>query len=185
MDNVPATGTPYSTDSVAPYDLVAGSTVSTAKPYNATTLSVGQHTITAVGSYASGTSSISAVFTVGNGPSASLITGSASSHADRSSSVLLPGATLTGNIYVFASVSGTATSVAFYLDDPSMKKAAANVDTTSPYDLVAGGTTTAAKPYNMATLSKGQHSLTIVAKVTNVRDGQPHDRVQRGVRARP
>ena len=75
VDNVPATGTPYSTDSVAPYDLVAGSTVSTAKPYNATTLSVGQHTITAVGSYASGTSSVSAVITVGNGPSPSLITG--------------------------------------------------------------------------------------------------------------
>jgi hypothetical protein len=162
-----ATGTPYSTDTSAPFDL-AGSTGSAAKPFNGSTLSTGQHTLTAVGTFAGGTSSVSAVFSVGSGPNPSTIAGEVSVHANRSTPVALPGATVSGSVYVFANVTGTATTTSFYLDDPSMKRAAANTDTTVPYDFVAGGTTTAAKPFNMGTLSKGQHSLTIVAKVTNV-----------------
>ncbi|BEP16456.1 hypothetical protein acdb102_47670 [Acidothermaceae bacterium B102] len=168
VDNVLRTGTPYSTDTAAPYDLAGGSSTK-ANPFNGTALLVGQHTMTALAAYANGTSTAAyAVFTVGAGPSPSLIDAEVSVNANRSSPIAFSGATLKGSVYPFVKISGTVTSVAFYVDDPSAKKAALTTETKAPYDLVAGGTTAAAKPYNTATLSKGEHSLTIVAKVTGV-----------------
>jgi fibronectin type 3 domain-containing protein len=67
IDNPSMTGTPARTETVAPYDLQGTNTDGTAKPLATTTLSDGEHTITAaVDKSAGGTDVLNATFTVAN-----------------------------------------------------------------------------------------------------------------------
>jgi N-acetylneuraminic acid mutarotase len=66
VDNPSASGTPYRTESTAPWDLAGGSATASA-PFDTRTLSNGSHTVTAsVSKSAGGTELISAAFTVSN-----------------------------------------------------------------------------------------------------------------------
>jgi hypothetical protein len=66
LDNPNMTGTPRRTESSAPYDF-AGGTVSTANPFDTTTVSDGSHTITAAVVLTNGsTEVVNATFTVAN-----------------------------------------------------------------------------------------------------------------------
>ncbi len=84
-----------------------------------------------------------------------------STHADRTASLALSGATLTGPVYVVTTPDRAGTSkVLFYVDDPGRTKAAYHQENTAPYDLV-GGTVTAATPFSSATLANGTHTITV------------------------
>jgi hypothetical protein len=55
--------------------------------------------------------------------------------------------------------------VSFYLDDPTRSKTPKSVELSSPWDLM-GGSTTAANPWDTATIAAGTHTMT-VAVVTS------------------
>lgn len=68
LDNPTATGTPTKTEGAAAYDLAGTASNGTALPYNANTLTAGQHSLTAaVDKSAGGTDLVTATFTVGGG----------------------------------------------------------------------------------------------------------------------
>lgn len=90
-----------------------------------------------------------------------------SSSANRSGAVPLDGTTQTGNIYVFvAHVSGT-TKVSFWLDDPTRTGAPRHVENGSPWDF-AGGSSTAANPFDSGSLTPGSHTITAEVVVNGV-----------------
>ena len=83
---------------------------------------------------------------------------------DRSSPVLLQGATVTGDIYVFTSpdtgVNATSSNrVEFFIDDPQMLGAPFREERLAPFDL-GGGTVDLADPVNASTFGNGSHTIT-------------------------
>lgn len=86
-----------------------------------------------------------------------------SASPNRSSPVNLDGSTQTGYIYVFTTPDTNVSQVDFYVDDPTMANAPYHIETWAPMDL-AGGSATAAKPFDTTTLTNGTHTIT--AKLT-------------------
>lgn len=83
-----------------------------------------------------------------------------SSTPDRSTAVLLEGATLSGNIFVFTTPDNGVLRVSFFLDDPDMQSSPRKIENNAPYDLA--GTTRAddPKPFDSTQLAPGEHTLT-------------------------
>jgi acid phosphatase type 7 len=82
-----------------------------------------------------------------------------SKFSNRSSPVSLEGQTVSGNIYVFVIPETGASQVRFFIDNPSATGTPYWTENNPPWDL-AGGTVSAANPYNTANLSNGTHSIT-------------------------
>ncbi len=80
---------------------------------------------------------------------------------DRANPSALSGLTVSGNIYVFLSVSSTSgiSRISFYLDDPSMSGTPRRIETSAPYDF-AGGSTNAANAFNTTAVGNGTHVIT-------------------------
>lgn len=113
-----------------PYDL-AGGTVAAANPFNIETLTDGEHTLTALidrsGSLADVT--VSATFTVDNHQVVF------STEADRSNPAPLDGATVAGDLFVFAAPERPSINrVDWFLDDPDMTGQPYQVETSAPWD---------------------------------------------------
>ena len=88
--------------------------------------------------------------------------------AIRSSSTALNGAALpaSGQRYIFLANSQTYRQVTFWIDNPTRSGNPARTDTTAPYDLV-GGNVFVASPFSLATLPRGQHTITAVATTSS------------------
>src|SRR3712207_161247 len=67
---------------------------------------------------------------------------------DRSGSVLLDGATISDDIYVFLTSPRWLDRVEFYLDDPGRTRPPVRVDTTPPYDFAGTASNGQANPYD-------------------------------------
>ena len=83
---------------------------------------------------------------------------------DRSNPILLDGATVSGNIYVFTSpdegvAASRANRVRFWLDDPGRIGSPVQSERLAPYDF-AGGSTSLAKPFDANGLAGGSHTIT-------------------------
>jgi hypothetical protein len=189
VDDPAMTGRPYGVDNKAPYDL-AGGTVTTAKPFDTTTLADGTHSVTAAIERSTGTDVVTATFTINNGTTTTTSTTSTStssstttsttttsttsttvpsgsdhdlvvsSSANRANPETLTGATLSGNAYIFTTP-----------DTADIIRVRFWIDnpamTGTPYRTennapydLAGGTVTTANPFDTNTLSDGSHSVT-------------------------
>jgi hypothetical protein len=71
----------------------------------------------------------------------------------------LAGATLSGNVYAFTTPDEGVRRVRFFIDNPGMSGGAYRTENSSPYDL-AGGSVSAANPFDTASLSDGAHTVT-------------------------
>ncbi|MDQ4052083.1 MAG: metallophosphoesterase family protein [Actinomycetota bacterium] len=90
-----------------------------------------------------------------------------SSLPDRSSPSTLEGATLAGNVYVFAVPGEPVSEVRFWVDDPTMSGTADKVEKSGPYDLAGTNTSTGtALPYDVSALGPGSHVVTARATFT-------------------
>ncbi len=87
---------------------------------------------------------------------------SLSKAADRTNPAALQGQTVSGNIYVFLNPGSGASQVRFYLDNTAASGTPFQTENGAPYDF-AGGSATAANPYNTAQLANGQHTITASA----------------------
>jgi chitodextrinase len=82
--------------------------------------------------------------------------------SSRSSPAKLSDAVLRGPIYAYAEAGTTGVSqVRFYLDDPKMSGPPRQVEKNPPYDF-AGGSNTAANPFDTSKITDGVHSVTAV-----------------------
>jgi hypothetical protein len=96
-----------------------------------------------------------------------------SSSPERSSSVLLEGATLKGNAYVFTSNATGSVSppfvskVTYWLDDPKMEKAPVNVEYEAPYDFKGTPPNGEADPWDTSKVSSGAHTITQTVETTS------------------
>ena len=86
--------------------------------------------------------------------------------SNRSNPAPLAGQTVTGNIYVFVSPESGASQVRFYLDNPPASGTPTWTESNPPWDF-AGGTVSAANPYNTANLANGAHSITASITLTS------------------
>jgi acid phosphatase type 7 len=86
--------------------------------------------------------------------------------SNRSNPVPLEGQTVSGNIYVFVSPESGASQVRFYLDNPSASGTPIWTENNPPWDF-AGGSVSAANPYNTTSLSNGAHSITASITLTS------------------
>jgi hypothetical protein len=89
-----------------------------------------------------------------------------SASANRSSSMALQGKQVSGNIYVFVSPESGARQVRFYVDNTAAAGAPTQTEGNAPWDF-AGGTTSAANPYDTSKLSNAWHTLTAVIDYAN------------------
>jgi len=79
--------------------------------------------------------------------------------SNRSSPTSLAGQTVSGNVYVFTSPDSGVLRVRFYLDNPTMSGTPRQVENNAPYDF-AGGSVSAANPFNTTTVANGSHTIT-------------------------
>jgi Glycosyl hydrolase family 26 len=84
-----------------------------------------------------------------------------SASSSRESAVPLCGSTLSGAVYVFAR-SPSATSASFFVDNVSRWLAPTSLDLTPPYDLMGTRADGTAKPWDLAGLMPGAHSVTVL-----------------------
>ena len=89
-----------------------------------------------------------------------------SKSSNRSNAVSLQGQTVSGNIYVYVNPEAGASQVRFYLDNPSASGTPLLTENNAPWDF-AGGTSTAANPYDTKKLSNGSHSITASISLTS------------------
>jgi len=188
IDNPSMSGTPFTFEKNAPWDLAGGNKDGTAKPYSTTALSDGQHTVTAAVSLSGGGSEVlTSSFVVANGggsppppppppppptpppptpppppppPAPTSFGLYASASADRSGAAELAGQTLSGNAYVFVLPESGATQVRFWIDNTSMSGSPFTTEKTAPWDLAGGNKDGTAKPYDTSRLSDGTHTVT-------------------------
>lgn len=130
---------------------------------DASTLSAGQYQGEIVLEAATGEKASIAVSL--NYDQASPYTLQVSTSPDRSSAVLLEGATVSGEIYVLVPALSGITKVTFYLDDPNRQGAPAKVEGRAPWDFAG---TLSAQPRNAIPFDvsgmKGQHEITAVVE---------------------
>jgi len=82
-----------------------------------------------------------------------------SASADRTPASLLDGQAIDGNVFIFVAPEAGVTRVSFHLDDPLAIGAPFRVEKSAPFDL-AGGTASAASPFDSTSLADGPHSIT-------------------------
>lgn len=161
----------------APYDLAGGS-VDLARPFDTRDLTDGIHRLDVVASYENGsTESVSVDFDVRNNASdpveekpsgddsGDLVDSNRtdgelvfSTRSNRVNSQRLAGAELRGNVYLHLAGVEDASSVRFFLDDPSLDGQPRKVEWHHPWDLM-GGTPKRAVPFDTQELDNGQHFL--------------------------
>ena len=100
-------------------------------------------------------------------PASTSVTLRLSQKSNRAGAQNLAGRTVRGSVYVFAAAR-SGTSVAFYLDDASRKRAPLHVEHTAPFDLV-GTYYGSAKPLAVSNLLTGPHTVTAVTTLTDGR----------------
>jgi hypothetical protein len=84
-----------------------------------------------------------------------------SSTANRSNSSVLEGSSAKSNVYIFADTVSPGSTVAFYLDDPTMSKAPARTETTAPFDFAGtAADNVSSQPSDTNALADGPHSIT-------------------------
>ena len=88
-----------------------------------------------------------------------------SSKPDRSSSVLLGGATVEGNIYVFTAPDTGVEQVTFYLNDPKMTGSPSRIENSAPFDF-AGTNGSVAYPFDTTDLTDGSYTITAAVELT-------------------
>ncbi|MFN8149189.1 MAG: PQQ-dependent sugar dehydrogenase [Candidatus Nanopelagicales bacterium] len=158
VDNTAATGTPRTTENLAPWDLAGTATSGAANPFNASSLSLGAHTITAaVDKTAGGTDLVTATITVA---APSTYTLQLSTSSARTSPVPLSGASTSGNIYVFVAPATGVKQVRFFVDNPAATGTPRTTENGAPWDLAGTATSGVANPFNASSLSAGTHSVT-------------------------
>ena len=99
-------------------------------------------------------------------PTSSSYTLMLSLSSNRSNPAPLGGQTVGGNIYVFVRPESGASRVSFYLDNPTASGSPTWSESNPPWDF-AGGTVSAANPYNSANLFNGSHSITAAITFTS------------------
>ena len=152
LDDPTGARPPVHAEAGAPWDLWGGSTT-TANAFSLAGTAAGWHTLTVTAVAADGsTRTASSSFLVK--VTSSLLVSTSST---RSPSQLLQGTTLSGKVAVFLNAPG-ASSVRFWLDNPTMTGAPRNNDTLAPYDLLASGSS--ASMLNLLNLKPGTHSVT-------------------------
>ncbi|MGH8982660.1 MAG: BACON domain-containing protein, partial [Acidimicrobiia bacterium] len=126
---------------------------------DASGLAPGAHsaTVTAeAGGYAAGTLAVTLTVTEATTSAYELL---ASSTSDRADPLPLAGAAVVGDVYVFLSPSEGVKTVRFWLDDPDRSGRPAQREANPPWDF-AGGSVTAAKPFDTTDLADGTHTIT-------------------------
>jgi large repetitive protein len=88
-----------------------------------------------------------------------------SASADRSSARPLEHEEVWSTIYIFVKPDSGISEVSFFIDDPSMTGLPDRIETLSPWDL-AGGTASAANPFDTTTLTDGTHTITARIKAS-------------------
>jgi Purple acid Phosphatase, N-terminal domain/Calcineurin-like phosphoesterase len=88
-----------------------------------------------------------------------------SSSPDRSNPASLADKTVSGSIYVFTSPDSGVSRVRFYLDNPDMTGTPRRVEKSAPYDF-AGGSVSAAGPFNTTMVSEGSHTITAAVELS-------------------
>ncbi|MDN4473492.1 Kelch repeat-containing protein [Demequina zhanjiangensis] len=168
IDDPSTESAPYHSETGAPFDL-AGAVGSEAVAWDSTTVPNGEHTITAELALEDGTFTfVTVTLTVdndGGDPSTGGYDILLSTSADRSDPIPLEGANTSGDIYVFTSPDTLVSSVSFWMDDPTMTSGATRNEGKAPFDL-AGGSTSAADPWDTRSMEEGPHTLT--ARITFV-----------------
>ena len=159
---------PLRTESLSPYDLGGTAAGGDARSFDINGLDEGEHTLLVVAEYADGESaSLQVRFTV-EYPEVlpeleyELLV---SSSASRSGAMSLDEADLDELAYIFVSSAEYIDEAVFYLDDPA-RSTADRIDGSAPFDLIGGGTD-AAQPLDVAELTAGAHSLTVVLTRTD------------------
>ena len=163
-------GTTFSSDQSVPFDFAGTSghrpcrtCALNANPFESNLLSVGSHRITAIVIKRNGSRvTLDSTFTVANTTTHSL---QVSSAADRSSSVSLSGATLSGRRYVFLGTANDAiaglSSVTFTVDGIPISR-----DSTAPYDLLGSHRDGTALPLDTRLLRRGKHRITAIVTLS-------------------
>ena len=167
IDDPTMTGQADRVDDAAPFDLIGGD-AQAADPWDTTSLSEGEHTVTILTEFTDQTTvDITATFTVDNQPEVDLLF---STSADRSNPQTLNETTLTGDAYLFAGPDDPRIEeISYWIDDPEMTNPPYRVDDTYPYDLV-GGDSQQADPLDTTTLSEGEHTVTMLLDVSSGTD---------------
>jgi glycosyl hydrolase family 26 len=89
-----------------------------------------------------------------------------STSSTRSADQHLGGASVSGNVYIFAANATSTSRVDFYIDDQSGAAAPYRSDTAAPFDL-NGGSSTTATAYPSTKLTNGTHIVTIKVTYTD------------------
>jgi large repetitive protein len=163
-----ATGSPNTTEGLAPFDFAATAGSGNANPFNTSALSSGSHFITSVFSYQNGSSqTVMTTFAVGGGspppppppppPTYSL---QLSPNADRSTPAALNGSTLSANAaYIFLTPTAGVARVDFFLDSAAAPTAS---ESAAPLDFAHTAANNTALPWNPTTVPDGAHSIRAV-----------------------
>ncbi len=162
LDDPQRTKAPTHTENTVPMDF-AGGAPAAPNPFDTSSLSTGSHTMTAVVTDSSGvTLVLNATFTVAGTstppPAPSLFSSTA---PDRSAPHPLAGATETGKVYIFIAPDAGLNTVDFYLDNPQHSGTPTHSEGYAPMDF-AGGSVSAAAPFDTSTLTPGNHTITAV-----------------------
>lgn len=167
VDDPDMSGTAAKIERSGPYDLAGTHTdseVRLALPYDVSDLDPGSHVVTARAIFTAGGSAVVAgTFTVEAtdppaAPPADWL--SVSSSPDRTGAAPLDGASLSGEVYIFATPAGSVRHVRFWLDDTGMSGTADKVEKNTPYDYA--GTVSGsdlALPFEVGALSAGNHTM--------------------------
>lgn len=165
LDDPDMSGSPVKVERSAPYDLAGAGDDGAARPFDVSALAVGPHVITARAALAAGGSIVaSATFTPGStplpaGPDPWLLV---STSADRSEPVPLDAATLSGDVYLFATPGGSVRDVRFWLDDTSMSGTPDKIEKNAPYDYRGSATgADLALPVDVSALVSGGHTMSV------------------------
>jgi hypothetical protein len=173
-------GSAVQTENFAPYDF-RGGTSAAANPWKTDAVNDGSHTVTATVTLNGGGSYVlSALFTVAN-TSATLSStdsvGEAATNdetstavslllsevANRGAAIALDGATVSGDIYVFADVDPAPARVRFYID-PERNPLPVRTESAVAYDLGSTLPDGSARPFDASALEAGTHVVLAVAE---------------------
>lgn len=99
-----------------------------------------------------------------------------SGEPDREPSQSLHGSGQSGDLYIFTAPDSAVTGVDFYLDDPLRASSPFRSESNAPFDL-AGGSATAANPFDVDSLGEGWHLVTALLSLQGGGSTVVHARV--------
>ena len=174
VDDLNREGNPYKSESAAPYDLAGTQSNRSATGYDADQLIGSGHTITVLITLMDGrTVLVTATFSVVTNQATpppllpEIYSLQWSPFSDRSDSVPLQDAKVSGNIHVFTNPDQGVAGVSFYVDDPDRESSPYRSEGFAPYDLGGTQNNTDAGGYNTAQLNEGEHSIAVEINLTN------------------